>query len=641
MLACKRLHAPIDERAAMNLTKRITALLLALILIIGLTACEFLQYYNPAKSPIPVPTPTVTPDLRTLPPPSTPVPTRDISMFNDAQNRLAALDMEIFEEYVTGDPLSFKLAIKRPENFDFKTPENTWGDISFEAIRKDAQMETDWLKRLDGIGRTALDFDEQLTYDTLRQHLELSIALADYFYYDEPLSPYNGIHTNIPFNLALYPLDSEADVENYLALLADTPRFIGQLLEFEREKSRQGLFMPVTALEMVLEQLDEFIAGGDKCFLIGTFAEALGKLGGISGEKASEYAKQNEQGVKALITSYRKLRAGLDELRDACADNGGMWAFGEDGVRAFELGLKYAACSDITPDEAYDLIYDELINEYTELLSAVRSSPGVFDIYGTIDLDLGSLDENLNCLESLTAQHYPPVPKHAVRFLDVPKDLESQFSPAAYLVPPVDSTDDNLIIINRKTLNERANMLITLAHEGYPGHMYHYLYMRSILTNTGYTRQALALTGYAEAMSVSAELFFARYNAKFSNDYCLLTVIDANIGNLLIPALCAIGVHHYKWTTKDIADFLIAFMGGDSADEMAKIYYEFCLNDPFYTLEYAAGFAALSAKRREAAKILRDKFSLLEFNKAFLDLGPSYFNLINERLDKWVNRKKG
>jgi len=621
----------------MQYLKRFFALILALVIIVGATACNLLENLLPpiGKSPTPELSSTASP--KTPEAVITPIPTRDPSTLNEAQKQLAALDIEIFEEYVTSDPLSFKLALKYPENFNFKTPENTWGDYTFEAALMYAQMESGWLYRLNAIDRDALSFDEQFTYDTLKQYLELSVESAQYFYYFEPLTPYNGIHTNMPLNFALYPIDNSNDVENYLDLLENTPRFMGKLLEFEREKSKQGLFMVKSAFDKLLEQLDEFISVGDDCFLFGTFEEALGKLEGVSADKLAEYAERNEHSVKALITSYKELRTGLMALEDTCSV-GIMLAFGDEGSRAFELGLKAAACSDITPDQAYDIIYDELINEYYALMSAVQASPDIFNIYGTIDLDLGDIDENLSYLKKLTANYYPPIPQHTVRFLDVPKELEIQFPPAAYLMPPVDSTEDNLIIINRKSMQDSTDLLPTLAHEGYPGHMYHYLYVRSLLAKTGYTRQALQMTGYAESLSSYGTMAFARYNTKFSNDYCLMMAIDSNISNTLMPALCAIGVHYYEWMVDDIVEFLATFFGEESAKAMAAFYYDFCLNDPFYTLEYAIGFSILSAKQREAAKILGSAFDLLEFNKTFLDLGPSYFNLINERLDEWIER---
>lgn len=55
--------------------------------------------------------------------------------------------------------------------------------------------------------------------------------------------------------------------------------------------------------------------------------------------------------------------------------------------------------------------------------------------------------------------------------------MEDQFSPAAYLVPPIDDASENTIIINLKTMEEDTRLLDTIAHEGYPGHMYHYIYL--------------------------------------------------------------------------------------------------------------------------------------------------------------------
>ena len=174
-----------------------------------------------------------------------------------------------------------------------------------------------------------------------------------------------------------------------------------------------------------------------------------------------------------------------------------------------------------------------------------------------------------------------------MRFIDVPEELEDQFSPAAYLVPPIDDASENTIIINVKTMEGDSRLLDTIAHEGYPGHMYHYIYLRGLLEETGWYRQNMSLTGYYESWSQYAENFFDAYNTTFSNNYL-----------------------------------------------------ETALDDPFYYLEYALGYSLLQKELRDAQEELGAAFDLRAFNEAFLSIGPTYFNLISPKLDAWVAARR-
>ena len=47
--------------------------------------------------------------------------------------------------------------------------------------------------------------------------------------------------------------------------------------------------------------------------------------------------------------------------------------------------------------------------------------------------------------------------------------MEEYTSPAFYMVPAIDSYKENVIYVNQA---QTAELYPTLAHEGYPGHLY-------------------------------------------------------------------------------------------------------------------------------------------------------------------------
>lgn len=603
---------------------------LALALVLCCVACAGLT-----DGGTPAPQQTIMPEGTNVP-----IETPSSTGQTEASEQLAALDLALFKKDMESDPLTLKLALKDPEALGIAMPEATWGTLSYEENARIVGEYAEFLTELHQIDRSALSETEQLTYDTIEQELTATAEAVEFYYYEEVLSPYNGLHTNLPFNFVLYELDNEQDVQNYLALLSDSARYMEEdVLRFEREKAERGLFMNDATLDTVLEQIEDFADAGESCFLYATFADAVAELG-LDAETEARYCAENEAAVDALLAAYKTLYDGLSALRGSCTGTGALHEYGAEGLAYFEQGLNAAACSILTPAEAVSLLEAQIGVELKEFLQIIASDEEAYAQYGTIDLSVGTSAENLALLETLIEGYYPELPAHSVRFIDVPEELEDQFSPAAYLVPPIDDASENTIIINVKTMEGDSRLLDTIAHEGYPGHMYHYIYLRGLLEETGWYRQNMSLTGYYESWSQYAENFFDAYNTTFSNNYCGMMSTNTRISGLLMPALLSIRVHYDGWDEAAIAEYLSMFYEADVAAELAPFYLETALDDPFYYLEYALGYSLLQKELRDAQEELGAAFDLRAFNEAFLSIGPTYFNLISPRLDAWVAARR-
>ncbi len=613
----------------MQKSRRILALLLVAVMAASLAAgCERLFPQGTGDA-----TPAQTAPL-TAGPAATPTPV------SEASTALAALDMEIFDEYATSDALTYHLTLAHPENFpDLSAPETGWGAFTYAEAESATEQERAWLAALNEIDRAALEENEQLTYDTLKQYLEWNIASFDYYYYGEVLDTLVGLHSNLPLNMVFYDMDSVEDVEGYLMLLADTPRLIELVLRYEREKSEAGLFMTDAALDQVLDQLQDVIDARDTLFLLATFDEMIADID-MTDAQRQDFASRNDALVGALIDSYATLADGLALLRGTGTNEAGLEAYGEEGLRYFELMLNYNACTTITPEEARRVLNDEIAYQISVIQETSAKEPSVYENYDKIKLTVGTTQENLDYLENLMSRYFPELPEHTVTFMDCPEELENQFSPAAYLVPPVDDASENLIILNAKTLGDDSRFLDTLAHEGYPGHMYHYQYIRTLTQETGYARQVFDLTGYYECWSQAAEVFFDTYNTRFSANYCRFMSANSTLSNLLLPALFSIEVNYYGATLEEITARVAQYYTEDTAAQLAPVYYQYAVENPFYFLKYAMGFTLFQQELRKAQSALGYNFDRLAYNKAFLDLGPTYFNFILPVMDEWIEEHK-
>ncbi len=608
---------------------RTLALLLSLAL--ALAACGCKKREPTLETPVTVkPQPAVTDAPAAS---SAEQPTAAPPPVQSASERFSELDAAFFRDYVTSDGYTYHQFIADGARYgiDENEIEMTLGDFSEEADAETCARYGTYLEALHAIEREALTESEQMSYDVLEQYLSSCTAGDAYDYYYEPLEHYSGVHSTLPLSFALYEIESERDVENYLLLLADTPRFLGQILDYEKERASRGMFMTASALSDIVQDCDDIINARDTFYLIGTFNEAVDALAGLTAEKAEAYKKQNEALIKgSFIDAYVTLRDGLQALSAFCRAEEGMYAFGNDALAYFELAMRDEGCTDMSVDDALELLSTEMYNLLISMYTYMNTLSDVNAAVNGLNVTKGSAEADLAFLQTITGEILPPMPNHALTLSDVPEELENQMNPAAYVIPSVDDWYQNEILINPTSANN--TMLFTYAHEAYPGHMYQYLYARS-LENLGLSRQILHFVGYSEAWSQLSVEFMLAAQSDFPLDACMVAYYNEIIASTLLPAMVSILVNYKMYDKAGVEEFL----GALEMEAYADIYYSLAVEMPFYAFPYALGYAQFASMLRDARNDLGDAFDQRSYLTAFLNLGPAYFNLLTERMDVWVD----
>ncbi len=104
----------------------------------------------------------------------------------------------------------------------------------------------------------------------------------------------------------------------------------------------------------------------------------------------------------------------------------------------------------------------------------------------------------LEILQSAITDDFPQPVSREFTIKYVHESLEENLSPAFYMIPAIDATDSNTIYINNYYTNAENSMSLftTLAHEGYPGHLYETTWFNS--TDPHPIRKLLNYSGYSE-----------------------------------------------------------------------------------------------------------------------------------------------
>ncbi|MBR2046097.1 MAG: DUF885 domain-containing protein [Agathobacter sp.] len=546
------------------------------------------------------------------------------------QVSFADFTQDLFVSEITANTINLNYTIDDPAAYGISDYEISLGDFSKEArvSSKDSLQETkDALLEYED---SDLTLEEQLTYDLLVDYLDTQIALCDYDLFSEPLAFSGGLQMELPILYAEYKLENTQDIEDYLELISLTDEYFDQVMEFEQEKSDNGYFMSEELCVKVIESCEAFLENPENHYLLTTFENRLDKLD-LTEQQKSSYIRQNAEILeKELFPAYENMITKLEELKGTGTNDGGVCNF-ENGKEYYEL-LVYAetGCDD-SIDELYERIENQCMDDLMTCSLLYSKDPSITTKSSNLKWSFESPDSALVSLQDKILEDFPEPPETTYEINYIDPALEEFLSPAFYIVAPVDNYTENVIYINNGYVSSDIYAFTTLAHEGYPGHLY-----QTVMTYTyDYpdVRSILNYSGYVEGWATYVEMLSYEYADVNRSIASFLSHNQA--ATLSLYAASDIGIHYYGWSEEDMLDFWSGY--GITDEEVIKEITQLILSEPGNYLKYYVGYIEFLELREYAEDTFEDDYSDLEFHRAILDIGPAPFHIIEEYLDEFYS----
>lgn len=541
---------------------------------------------------------------------------------------------EIFTDAVSTDALTLHFQLKDPSAYDIdldtidlgrinlQNPIDTFvSDISTDALRQE----------LHDFDYEELTEKQQQTYDILDEFLETEQTYDSktLFYYPEYLSSTSGTQSLLPVMMSEYAFYSPADVDDYLLLLQDFPDCFNNILDYEQEKADAGLFMSDESADEVIASCQSFIEDPDNNMLIEVFPEKLESVSGLSDSDKADYIKRNDQAVHDyVIPAYQSLIKGMEALKGSGTNENGLCYF-DHGKEYYEYLVKSQTGSDKTPEELIEWLDDTLQNTIVQMALLLSSDDSLADKLDE-DIDISENDPKiiLQTLQSSLKEDFPDAVSSQYTLKYVPESLEDSMNPAFYMIPPVDVTDSNVIYLNNSQITDNLSLFTTLAHEGYPGHLYQQSAFSA--TDPDPLRQAMNFLGYVEGWATYAENMSYTWTGLDDNlARCLQLNQDIT---LALYGRIDLGIHYEGWTTDDVTEFLSDY--GLDDDETVHSVFRAIVSDPASYLPYCIGYMEFKELRDDTEETMGDDFNLKEFHQCILNIGPCSFDVLEKYIQK-------
>ena len=538
---------------------------------------------------------------------------------------------ELFRQELSGNTLSLHYTLKNPDTYHIMDTPVSLGSYQTDASYVCASLENS-LSLLHSYDKSKLSENHQITYEILEAHLTSSLRESQYLLYEEPLAPLIGTQAQLPVLLSEYQFYKKQDIDTYLALLGEIPEYFASILTFEEEKAKQGLFMSLSQADAIIEECETFINLQENNYLYSSFSERIQSLD-LSPKITDAYIEKNSDCIKQyVIPAYEQLKQGITSLRETGTNSGGLCHLPK-GIPYYELLVATETGSSRSIPELQQLtkkqIKEDLFSIQKTLsdISDDQPSPSsdFFKSQGVV-LEDSNPSAILSSLKTKLSGHFPAPPNVNVQIKYVSKEMENYLSPAFYLIPAIDNTEENIIYINNGHMSDDISLYTTLAHEGYPGHLYQTTYFAG--QNPDPIRNLLDFGGYTEGWATYSEML-SYYFAPIEKPQA--TLMQKNTSILLgLYALADMGIHYDGWSLFDTIAFFRGY-GITDTDAIEEIY-DLILSDPANYLKYYIGYIEFLELKKEAITLWGEDFSQERFHKAVLDIGPAPFDLIRKHI---------
>ena len=509
------------------------------------------------------------------------------------------------------------------------------GEVEYALDKESFDYFNGVLDELAGFDFDKLSYRQQIDYENIEYSCLETLADLCYYRFNFIMSSGSNAPEDIITEFTDFTFYDKETVDDYITLLKDVTRYLNDVLTYTEKQAKDGYPMIDDWIDYTQEFCNRFTTESENNELILSFDKRLAELDFLSDSEREEYSKENRRIVlDEILPLYRKIPEEVEKYRGKAKSEDYVLCKLDKNYAELEYIL--SASSNLSIDEQFAIVEDafsmlqaEAVSVYydtdltAQLEAITESREGIFGLSpkdmlehlrhntGAFFKDLGDVDYTVDYINADTA---------------------SEGAVAYYWHAPVDNLDQNIIRVNPNSNREGYSIYATLAHEGFPGHLYQNIYFYK--TNPHLYRTALGYIGYSEGWAV-----YTTYYALQSldlNEYVSACLFYLDNYYFFEYALVDMAVNYYGWSTND----LYKYFKDNSILSYSKAYLEsirnWVIQIPGVYCSYGTGASMMFMLRDKAIKALGNKFDFPEFHELLIKNGPLPFSQLEAIVDQYI-----
>lgn len=558
------------------------------------------------------------------------------SKASSEQSVQAAFDeftRQVFKDELEGSGLTLHYMLKDPENYGISTADPKLGECSLEYLQQvSADMEK-LSEELHAFDPSLLTAEQLFTYRALDDYLETEQMAKGLELYSRPVSTTIGTQAQLPILFAEYAFYDRQDVEDYLNLMSQIDSYYKSIAEFEKVRADAGLAPCDLVLDQIIQSCKDYMIRPENSFLNETFNSKLDSIDGLTEEEKNEYKARHLAVMKEhFIPAYQMLAGELEKLKGRGSNSMGLCGY-PDGKRYYEYLAASSTGTGYTVPELKQQVQVHMSEDLAQVTLLLQNHPELAEASASYSFAQTEPAAILDALKTQAVKDFPALPEADYTVHQVPKALEASLSPAFYLTAPIDCWQHNVIYINGGSEQTSSEALYTtLAHEGYPGHLYQTVYANQNVRDP--LLRLLACGGYTEGWGTYAEIYSYRFDNGLSPELSELLAHN-QAATLGLYALLDININYEGWSQERTAKFLEELYGITDGQVVEEIYYAVADNPANY-LQYYTGYMEMVKMRETAIETLGERYDPIQFHKFILDMDGASFRVMEPYFKTWL-----
>lgn len=542
---------------------------------------------------------------------------------------------ELFRSEIVLNTINLHYTLAHPENYGITEYEPTLGTFDYEEMQETYSALEELKTELLAFDTKKLTKEQNLTYDIIMDYVEAELSVSDLLLYTEILGPTTGYQAQLPVLLAEYGFRTKQDIEDYLTLISQVDELFADIVTFEEKKAEAGLFMSDYAADEIINQCREFIESPEDNYMIEVFNDEMAAFEGLTEKERNDYIERNRTLITTdVVKGYQTLIDGLTACKGKGVNELGLCYY-QDGKRYYEYLVLAGTGSNRTVPELQKMTEDYINGALNSMYLIMMRNPEAFEAMDDYSFCATEPNAILEDLGAKISEDFPKAPNANYKVKYVHPSMQEHMSPAFYLTPPIDDTENNVIYINEKYADE--DIYTTLAHEGYPGHLYQTVYTSS--KNLPLVRNLFGYSGYTEGWATYVEYEYSYGYALDGADRNLANLLKLNMAATLgLYAQIDMGIHYDGWDRAAVEQYLEGF--GIDDKEAAREIFETMVEEPSNYLSYFIGYMEFLNLRDKAETELGTAFSAKEFHDFLLTSGPAPFYVLEKYMTDWMQEQK-
>ena len=560
-------------------------------------------------------------------------------------------------------------AARSPETLTFlgrKERADEWNDLSKEFSDETLALNKKYLAELEStINRDSLDSATQLSYDLFKQGLEEDIEDARWRLYNYPVNQMFGRHSRVVSLLInQHRIESLQDAENYISRLNKVTLNFDQLITGIEARTAANIIPPKFVFPHVIRDSKNIITGapfddGEPSALLADFTKKITALA----EKDTSLDADAQQALiqrasdaltNSLQPAYQKLIDHLTQLESKANTDDGVWKW-KDGAEFFNVALKRTTTTDLTADQIHEIGLSEVERIHGEM-RAIKDKVGYEgdlkafmqfmredgQFYYASDEEgrskyLSEATELIDTMKGKIDEMFITKPKADISVKAVEPFREQSAGKAFYQRPSEDGTRPGLYYANLYDMKSMPTyqMEALAYHEGIPGH-HMQLAIQQELQGIPKFRRFGGYTAYIEGWGLYSEYLpkeFGFYSDPYS-DFGRLAMELWRACRLVVDT----GIHTKKWTRQQGIDYYTSNTPNATLDAVKMVERHVVM--PSQATAYKIGMLKIQELRENARESLGEKFDIREYHDEILKYGPLPLNVVEAKVDAWVESKK-